>query len=271
MAGEAGVRNANPIQVWHKPKAQRKTAFRLAAIEAHSILERRLAKTKAKIKLVLNKVSSSMNMHIRLNENENAPWPPAEVLIIISITDVSDWIIAIAENEASLREAVGFGRKIIVVPLVDGVAVDRLTVGGVNTLLPQAGEAFAWLKQEGIAVLDDIRVRAFTAVTDPLTEISAIKQFGYGGKDRPLLEQEALTSAYLNLDNSLCYLRTLLASSPQILTQIEELVGKASSGQMLFATEIIASLHGEIHPAFAEMFAIQNELLRLDIACNARL
>jgi energy-coupling factor transporter ATP-binding protein EcfA2 len=271
MAGEAGVRNVNPIQAWHKPKAQRKTAFRLAAIEAHSMLERLLAKTKAEIKRVLDKVSSSMNIHIRLNENENAPWPPAEVLITLSITDVSDWIIAIAENESSLREAVGFGRKIIVVPLVDGVAVDRLALGGVNTLFPHAGEAFAWLKLEGIAVLDDIRVRAFIAVTDPLTEISGIKQFGYGGKDRPLLEQEALTSAYLNLDNSLCYLRTLLASSPQILTQIEELVGNASSGQMPFATEMIASLHGEIHPAFVEILAIQNELLRLDIACNARL
>ncbi|WP_333877472.1 toll/interleukin-1 receptor domain-containing protein [Methylobacter sp.] len=45
MAGESGVRNVNPIQTWHKPKAQRKTAFRLAAHVARGATERRLPKS----------------------------------------------------------------------------------------------------------------------------------------------------------------------------------------------------------------------------------
>lgn len=266
MAGESGIRNVNPIRTWHKPKAQRKTAFRLASHEARYAFQHRLVKTKAEIQQALDTINLSMNLYIKLNENESAPWPPIEVLITLSIVDSADWFLIVSENTKVLRAAVGFGRKMMLVPLVNGIAVTRLTVGGVITLAPQEDEALAWLNQEGIAILDDIRVRSFISVTDSLTEISGIKKFGYGGKDRPLLEQEALASAYASLDNSLCHLRALLSSNPEILTQIEEFVEEASSGEIFFAAEIMSSLHEEIKPAFVEMFTIQNELLRLDIA-----
>lgn len=267
MAGESSCRNLNPIQIWHKPKAQRKTAFRLASIEAHNAIRHQLAKTKAEIQKTLDTIQLSTKLYIRLNGNESIPWPPAEVLITISTVDIFDWTSVVSEENAEiLRAAVGVGRKMILVPLVNGIAVSRLAIGGMNNLFPVEDEALAWLNKEGIAILDDIRVRLFITVTDQLTEISGIKKFDYGGKDRPLLEQEALTSAYANLNNSLCHLRALLASDPEILTQIEEFVEEASSGEIFFAAEIMSSLHGEIKPAFVEMFTIQNELLRLDIA-----
>jgi len=265
MAGESGVRNVNPIQTWHKPKAQRKTAFRLAAHEARGATERRLVKTKIEIKQALVTISSSMNLYVQFKENEIAPWPPVEVLIAITITDVADWPLIVDKNKDSLRAAIGFGRNLTLVPLINRIAIDHLTVGGVDTLFPQKGLARAWLEQESIAVLDDIRVRALTAVINPLVEISGIKQFGYGTKDRPLLEQEALTSAYLELKNSLQDLRGLLVSTPEILSHIEELVEQASSGKVLFAADMASILHGEIQSSFVDVFAIQNQLLRLDI------
>jgi hypothetical protein len=266
MAGESGIRDVNPIQTWYKPKAQRKTAFRLAAHVARGATERRLAKSTTEIKQALVAISSLINLYARFKENEVAPWPPIEILITITIEDVADWPFIVDENKDSIRAAIGFGRNLTLVPLINGIAIDHLTVGGVDTLFPQKGLAQAWLEQEGIAVLDDIRARAFTAVIDPLVEISGIKQFGYGAKDRPLLEQEALTSAYVGLENSLRHLRDLLASSPEILVLIEELVEQASSGEILFAADMASILHGEVLPCFVLVLTIQNLLLRLDIA-----
>lgn len=267
MAGESSCCNLNPIQTWHKPQAQRKTAFRLASIEAQNAIRHQLAKTKAEIQKTLDTIQLSTKLYIRLNGNESIPWPPAEVLITISTADIFDWPIVVSkENEEILRAAVGVGRKMILVPLVNGIAVSRLAIGGVNTLFPVEEEALSWLNQEGIPVLNDIRVRSCVSIIKSLEEISGMKKFGYGGTDRPVLEQETLTSASANLDQSLCHFRALLSSNLKILEQIEKLVAKASSGKICFVDEAMSAIRGKLTPTYAEIIAVQNELLRLDIA-----
>lgn len=267
MGGESGVRNVNPLITWYKPKADRNNAFRSALLDVKHTINRRIIKTKTEINKALAAISPSMTAHVRLKEDAIAPWPPVEVLITVSVSGMAEWLYVVAENTEILRTIVGEGRNLILVPLINGVAVSFLALAGSDKLLPLTRKNICldWLEREGISALNDIRVQAFSSITNPLYEISAIKRFGYGGENRPLLEQEALNSACQQLKGSLQHLRGLLASAPEVLAQIEELVEQAFSGQLSFAADMVSTFHGDFQAACIQVLTIQHELLQMDI------
>lgn len=264
MAGEANVNNEHPIKTWHKPKAERRTAFKLATCEVHKRTKRRIKEAEVKITKELETILPSTRLFVRYKEGEIAPWPPIEVLVATPIASTADWAAVIAENNDKLRPIVGIGRNFLWTPLIDGMAVDYLTVGGVETLFPRNGEAGNWLMQENIPVVDAKRVTAFDTVTNSLVAISGMKKFAYGTENRPTLEQEALASAQWALENALQQLKSILASHP-IYQRIEKIVQKSDSGQINFVSGVAAILLGNHRDMLFEINDIKNELLRLDI------
>ncbi|GEM_PF-804040 len=265
MAGESGIRNEHPINTWHKSKAQRKTAFRLAGCEVRNLTERRIKKVKTEIRQAIKSFLPTSNAFVRYKEGEIAPWPPCEVLITTPISDLADWISVVAENNDQLRLIVGIGRTVFWIPLIDGIAIDNLTMGGVDTLFPRREQLTDWLLQEKIPVVDTKRVNDFEAVINALSEVSGMQKFGYGAENRPLLEQEALASAQLILANALQELKKSLVSFPAVYQQIENIVQLSETGQINFASEIAAQLRGDIGDLWLEVISTKNELLTLDV------
>jgi len=264
LAGEAGIRNENPINTWHKPKSQRKTAFRLASCEVRNLTERRIKNVKTEICQAIKSFLPTSNAFVRYKEGEIAPWPPCEILITTPISDLADWISVVAENQDQLRPIVGIGRTVFWIPLIDGIAIDNLTIGGVDTLFPRRGQLADWLLQEKIPVVDTKRVDNFEAMINALSEISGMQKFGYGAENRPDLEKEALRLAQLALAEALQRLKNDLAFDP-VYQRIEKLVQKSDAGKINFALEMTASLRGNLSNVWIETVNIKNELLRFDI------
>lgn len=264
MAGESGIRNEHPINTWHKPKVQRKTAFRLASCEVRNVTERRIKNVKMEIRQAIKNFLPTSNAFVRYKEGEIAPWPPCEVLITTPITDPVDWISLVAGNQDHLRPIVGIGRTVFWIPLIDGLAIDNLTIGGVDTLFPRCGQLADWLLQEKIPVIDTKRVNDFEAVINSLTEISGMQRFGYGDENRPDIEKEALALAQFALAEALQRLKIDLLLNP-LYQRIEKLVRKSGVGKINFALEMAASLHGNLSNVLIETVNIKNELFMLDI------
>jgi hypothetical protein len=265
MAGQSGIRNEHPINTWHKTKAQRKTAFRLASCEVKNLTERQIKRVNTEIRQAIKSFLPISNAYVRYKEGEIAPWPPCEILITTPINDLADWISVVAENNDQLRPIVGIGRTVFWIPLIDGIAIDNLTIGGVDTLFPRRGQLADWLLQEKIPVIDAKRVDDFEAVINSLTEISGMQKFGYGAKNRPNLEKEDLASAQLILANTLQELKESLVLFPTVYQQIENIVQLSETGQINFASEMAAQLRGDIGDLWLEIISTKNELLILDI------
>lgn len=264
MAGESGIRNEHPINTWHKSKAQRKTAFRLAGCEVRNLTERRIKNVNTEIRQAIKSFLPTSNVFVRYKEGEIAPWPPCEVLITTPISDLADWISVVAENQDQLRPIVGIGRIVFWIPLIDGIAIDNLTISGVDTMFPRRGEVGNWLLKEKIPVVDTKKVDDFETVINSLTEISGMQKFGYGAENKPDLEKEALALAQLALAEALQRLKIDLAFNP-VYQRIEKLVQKSGAGKINFALEMAASLHGNLSDVWIETVNIKNELLMLDI------
>ncbi len=265
MAGEANALNRHPLHIWRKRKVKLKNAFRLAILDMRRSVRKRLVSIKAEIERALDCPRNGMDIYVRIQEEENTTWPPVEVLITIPLKDVSDWPFTIEQHADKWRSAVGSGRYLTCVPIINDVAVDHLTIKGIKTLFPQSGKARAWLEQEGVAVLDDVRTQAFAALIDPLIEISGMNQFGYGRKERPVVEREALNDAHAKLKDAMANMHEILSVAQELLTRITVFVNDVMTGEVLFAKDMITSLRGDSRPSFEKTNSIQNELTRLDL------
>jgi hypothetical protein len=273
LAGEAGVRNVKPQQRWaRRAKAARSgNALRLISVDAQAGMSRRFKEVQAEVENACAAAGLQASVHVRLDRKQALPWPPAEVLVIIFHNDIASLQELMLSAADRLREATGDGRSLILVPSLDGYVISHMTFTGVSTLLPMPYEADDWLRSEGYEILDDFCARTFGEIIDALSEISGIRQFGYGAEDRPVIERTSLTNNEERLQNALSLLRENLANTAaaDILERIERLAEDVLGQQIPLASDLAGLMHGQFSPVCDEIRVFNLQMLYCDLMLHS--
>jgi hypothetical protein len=256
LAGEAGVRNMRPPQQWvQRARAARPgNALHLISVNVQAAINRRLKDLQVAVENACTASGLQANVYVRLDKKEALPWPPAEVLVVASHNDLAELEELMLCAADRLREAAGEDHRLILVPSIDGYAVSRMTFAGISTLFPIPYTEDGWLRSENYKILDDFCARTFGDLIDALSEISGMRQFGYGAEDRPAVERASLAANEERLHKALASLRAGLANTAaaDVLERIERLAADVLAQRIPLAT-LAGSMHGQIPPICDEI------------------
>ena len=247
LAGEAHERQEPPAATWvaRGKGARAGNALRRISLSAEAAGENRLAKRKKDIERSAKAAGIEAIFHLRINAKGILPWPPADVLALISANDVADAVIALDQHTENLRSLVDSSMHLTVMPVIDGRALPMLTKSGHQTLLPDAKGGAAWaeglvLKRASPAVAD-----LFGEVLSLAGELGSMDRLGLGAKTRPeaeILVRRRLETFFAEKREEL--IRLLGAFDQDTHTEVFELVERLRGGDIDFAAEAQAALGG---------------------------
>jgi hypothetical protein len=272
LAGEAGFRGMAPQREWVAvaKSARLGNALRLVGSNVRAAVERHAEAVRARVVREAGELGLRADVHVGPDGHECLVWPPSEVLLVVTLDRLGSWRDMLPVAAAPLRNAAGEGRRLCLIPLLQGRTVSRLSYGGVATLFPTPYAPDEWLRAAGYRLLDDERTRAFGDVVDALAEISGIERFGYGAENRPAPERTALAGAEERLGRALAILRRRLAGEDRdLLAGVEALVAAARSRVVDMASDLAASLRGRVAPVVEQVEALSLMMLEHDLRAEA--
>ena len=174
------------------------------------------------------------------------------------------------EQGPRIRTAVGEGRHVWVVPLVDGFAVSRLTMGGVSTLFASPYAVDDWLDELQLNRLDDILTRAAQHALDLVVELDGLNCFDLGTKWRPDLERAFRTNGEQQLSEALVSFEALADGTP-VQALPRQLSQKVTAGHIAIAECVAALTHGRWMGGIEELMNLQSAVLTQEIAAASKL
>lgn len=267
LGGEAVARQGRPHELWRKTAkaAQPRNALRRVAFGVRRVVDERLNKVKQTITAAVQAAGILAQTHVRLDLTRVQPWPTCEVLVLIELDALADWETTLDTAWPHLRAATEEGRNLWIAPIFDGVAIGRLTVGGVRQPFPAAYEADGWLKGLGATLLEDPCSRLWVEMLDALVMIDGAVRFGYGAADRPAVEQTILAQAQMQLDDGLVRLKIQLDDKvPGSFDEITAFVAAVRAGTIDLAGRTTALTRGQD----PEMLQLLTTIHRLTLACD---
>lgn len=268
MAGEAATRDQNPARLW---RAQAKTArpgnaLRLVTHLAEQGVARGLTQLKAAVIARMAQDDLKGTVHVRREAEASVAWPFASVLVVIECDALGDWHPLVIEHWDTLRAAVGDGRRLILAPSLGGLVVGRLTIEGVSMAFPSPHAADERLKAEGYTLLDDANARRLGELLDAVFEQDAMRLYGYGEAGRPTLEQEtreaAATARGRVLDG---LLQAIGEEAPDFPATLREFLRQIDEGELAFAEEVAATVHGYETLTGQQVDRLQRVMLAIDL------
>lgn len=198
IIGEAGAREVTAYQlapgVAKSSSSSLKSLSRLAKW-AERQATARLRRLNSAVVTVLGTQGYGGRAESRIIAEIGSPWPYAEVLVVVMLERVDDWLTAQQMLEAPLREACGQGRRLSMVPAVRGFSLPILAFAGVQTLLPLQAVDESWLKGIGFPPADLPHTRRFDDWVAALHECAAIAVFGCAEGERAPEESRRLKEA----------------------------------------------------------------------------
>lgn len=268
LAGEAAARDQNPARLWRSQakSARPGNALRLVTHLAEQGVARSLTKLKADVVDQLAQGGLTGAVHIRQAAEASVAWPFASILVVIECDALGDWHPLVISHWEALKTAGGDGRRLTLIPSVGGLAIGRLAIEGVGMAFPSPYAADDWLKAEGYTLLEDANARRLAELMDAVIEQDAMRLYGYGEADRPVLEQDTLRAAgtaRVRIQDTL--LQAIGEEAPDFPKALSEFLRRIDDGKLAFAEELAATLHGYQTPTGQQLDRLQRMMLAIDV------
>lgn len=262
LAGEASVRQRSPFATHGNPKAKKGSVFDTACRSARQFHDVQLAKLESALRAQLCSDENGYQVFLLRYAAIPVVWPPSDVLITVPAETSAD----IATSWATWRAAIEGGRRICVLPVVEGYGLTTFAVAGFDTPNAVRDEANKWCTLTGVQPLPLINVDAFTAITNPLSELDAIRTYWANKDGHTPLEQ----ATYDEHMSALALSRTAFQAlniPAEVTSAVNQFVDLVLAGELSLAAEASRVVTGEIGPTWQ----LVGELLRAVIAADISL
>jgi len=247
LASEADARQAPPAVTWSSQgkRAQRGNTLKLVSVAATAAGEKRLAKRKAEIERSAKEAGINAVFHLRLDPTGILPWPPADVLALLPVSDVAGAVNALAQQSDQLRSLVDSSTRLTMMPIIDGVALQALAKSGYQTLLSDAEGATVWAEYLKLPCAPSAIAGLYGDVLSLASELGAMDCKCLGAETRP--EEESIV--HRSLESSFTRKREELLSrldvfDPGLQTDVSELLEYLRTGDIDFAAEAQEAIDG---------------------------
>lgn len=267
LAAESGACESNPVHLWSTKtrKASLGNALRVVKVSVDEQLRTRSTSYLNQVRTDFESVGIQAELFTRPNWDDPLPWPALVILVIVDLSSPSDWLVWLAEKGEQIRNIVGKWRRIWIVPRINGLTVSKLTVGGVDMLLPFPYAVDDWLDTLYKPRLNDIFASSAEHVISLIVELDNLRCFGLGIEGRPVAEQIVRENIEQQVSEELVRFETL-ASETTVQSLPRELNEMVMNGQIALAKGVAAATHGQILPGFEVIMEIQTLMLYEDIA-----
>ncbi|WP_460534892.1 hypothetical protein [Chitinimonas naiadis] len=178
MAGEANRRGQSPFFTHLRKTSSKGGAFEKAAQAALDYREAELNALESRLMTALSTIDEGIGVYLLPNATIPAVWPPADVLVTVPVrTDETS--IVLAESWPAWRAAVEAGRKICILPVMNGFGLTNLASSGFDTLFPvlPQEQAQLWCSIAGLDIAPLTSVNVFTRLTSALAELQGIDAY----------------------------------------------------------------------------------------------
>lgn len=261
LAGEASVRQQSPFATHRYLRAKKGSAFDTACKAARQFHDAQLVQIESNLRVQLCSDENGYRVFLLHDAGIPVVWPPSDVLITVPIECAADF----ATIWATWRPAVEAGRRICVLPVVEGYGLTMLAVAGFDAPNPAQDEAIKWCSMAGVQPLPAINVAALIAITNPLAELDGIRTY-WGSKDgRTPLEQATYDELFSTLNLSRAAFQTLQISD-EVVGAVNQFVNAVLEGEFNFAAEASRVLSGETGPAWQILMQLLQTLSVSDIS-----
>lgn len=247
LAGEAHERKQAPAVTWaaRGKDARVGNAVRLVSLSAKAAGETRLAQRKAEIERLAEEAGIVAQFHLRVNAKGILPWPPADVLALLSAPDIADAVVTLAEQAELVRSLVDPSIHLTIMPYIEDVAFPALARSGYQTLLPDVEGAAFWAEQLGLPQAPSAMGSMFGEVLSLASELGAMDQKRLGNETRPeeeIAARRSLEAAFERKYEELT--RRLNAFDQALQSDVSELIEHLRTGDVDFAAEAQAAIGG---------------------------
>ncbi|WFP49316.1 hypothetical protein PL263_14565 [Methylomonas sp. EFPC3] len=265
IIGESGFRNLKVSQL--APSLSKTSRFndalRMLSIKIQQQLDARLDALKVELETTIRDCGYVVRAAFRPVNEIGGPWPYAKLLVIVTLERMIDWPATIEAIAEPVRQIAGTGRRITIVPAVGRFCIQEQAFSGVETLFPQAFEDVSWLAELGFSPAEISLGRKFDALIAAILEVSTIKAFGCGGKDRASEEWNILEKANAEIEATLIELESIIPI--ELRGEVTEFLDSLVKTGADFAVDFWQQIHGDSTSSpTAVITAIKLILLDLD-------
>ena len=181
MTGEAYVRERSPFLTHLRKTAVKGSAFDKAGQAARQYHDAEFTALEARLRKKLCSITEGIEVYLLADAEILALWPPADVLITVPVT--TDGVtVALVDSWPVWRASVDQGRKICILPVMQGLGLTNLAASGFDTLMPVLSpeKVQTWCSIAGVGVAPLGSVNAFTRLTNSLVELQNIHAYWKG-------------------------------------------------------------------------------------------
>lgn len=245
MAGESERRGQHPFLTHRSNTAPKGSALGKAALATRRYREAEFKGLEGRLRTALAAISPGIGVHLLAEATIPVVWPPADVLI--TLPENSDGTnVDLASVWPAWRALVDDGRKICILPVMNGLGLTNLASSGFDTLLPVLPNELAqpWCAAAGLdaAPLDSLNV--FTRLTNSLAELQGIDAY-WRSKGTSTPEEERVNQAVSHILDEAREAWRNLGLTDDVKGAGLQLVDAALQGEFPIANAAARLLHGE--------------------------
>lgn len=260
LAGEASVRHQSPFATHASAKAKKGSAFDKACHAAHQYHDSQLAALEANLRVAFCCEENGFDVFLLRDAAVPVLWPPADVVITVpagAFPDLASW--------STWRAAVDSGRRVCVLPVIQGYALTTFAIAGFDTPRPARDDAEKWCILAGTRPLPLVSVAAFTAITNPLSELDGIRTYWATKNARTPPEQHAYDDLLTALGQSRAAFHSLQVPD-NVESDLNQFIDAVLAGELHLAAELAGLLRGESGVALEYLGQILQALTEVDLA-----
>lgn len=245
MAGEAERRRLHPFLTHRSERTPKGSAFGKAALAARRYREAQSKDLEGKLRAALTAISPGISVHLLAEAAIPEVWPPADVLITLPVNTDGKGV-DLASDWPAWRALVDDGRKICVLPVMNGLGLTNLATSGFDRLFPVLPNELAqfWCAVAGFDAAPLDLLNGFTRITNPLAELQSIDAY-WSSKGTRTPEEEHIYHAVSETLNEARKAWSNLGLTDDVKWAGLQLVDAALQGEFPIANAAARLLHGE--------------------------
>ncbi|QHE87209.1 hypothetical protein [Hydrogenophaga sp. BPS33] len=259
LAREASVRQRSPIRTHTRHTAKKGALFDGACRAAATFKEARVAQVESALRSQLCSAENGRSLYLLDSKADSLAWPPADVLLVLPADGISD----LSASWADFRAALGEGRRICILPVLDGYGLTLWAVAGHEVPFAAQVEALKWCEVAGVRALPTPTVDAFTAVTRPLIELNGVDAYWSFRGRRIAQERTAYDQLRIEVDHKRTDFGTL-PIQPEVMEDAERTFAAILNGELNMAADAARVLAGERSEAVMQLEQLTATMMAQD-------